>query len=449
MEETRLLAETVEELLEERKLADLERVLEEQPPEHLADLLEHEDSDDRETLFHLLEPDVQGEVAVLLDDTVREELLEDLPADQIAAMVEELDADEALPLLEDTDPQVKQQVLDRLDPDEAAELRELLGYEEDTAGRAMAFGAPAVPQHLTLGEAVEFLRASAGELDELETVFVVDGTGRLLGYLPLDVLLLRPWDTPVLEAMRRDIVFAYTYEDQEEVAVRAQHSGLLAIPVIDSRGVLRGQIRHDRLREIVEEEATEDIAHLAGLSGDETVHSPLLFSLRRRLPWLYLNLGTAFLAAGVVGIFERTIEKLAVLAVLMGIVAGQGGNAGIQTLTIIVRGLALGDLDWRNSRRAFYKELALGLANGLLVGIVVAVASFLVYRRPWLGLVIFTAMVGNLLAAALAGVAVPLTLKKLRLDPAQASGVFVTTVTDCVGFGLFLGLATMLLPLLQ
>jgi magnesium transporter len=216
-------------------------------------------------------------------------------------------------------------------------------------------------------------------------------------------------------------------------ARRAQQSSLVAIPVIDNRGVLRGQITQERLREIVEEETSEDMYRLVGLSEDESVFSSFAFSLRRRLPWLLVNLATAIMAAWVISFFQATIAQLAVLAALQSIVAGQGGNAGVQTLTIIVRGLALGELDWRNSRRAFYKEMGLGCANGLAVGAVIGALVALWQGNAWLGVVIAAALL----------------LRAARLDPAQAAGVFVTTVTDVCGFFFFLGLATLFLPLLK
>jgi magnesium transporter len=447
-EETRLLADTVTELVHEGAVEDLERVLEEQPAEMVADLLDHADEATRDAVFAALEPRQQGEVAVLLDDTVREDLLEDVTSAELAEMVEDLESDEAIQLLEDADPEVASDVLRRIDPDEAAELQELLGYEEETAGRAMAFGAPAVSIDMTLGQSLALLRADRDELEDLQNVFVVDGTGRLRGYLPLEALILQPEDTPVIEAMRRDVAFVYTYEDQEVAAARAQRSNLLALPVIDARGVLRGQITHDRIREIVEEETSEDMYRMVGLSEDESIHSSFRDSLRMRLFWLYVNLGTAILAAWVISFFEATIAKVAVLAALQSIVAGQGGNAGVQTLTIIVRGLALGDLDWRNSRRAFFKELALGLANGAAVGAGIGVLVWMWRGNAWLGAIMGAAMLLNMVAAAIAGFTVPIVLRWFKQDPAQASGVFVTTVTDVCGFFFFLGLATLMLPLI-
>jgi magnesium transporter len=448
-ETSRLLVETVRELVEAGAAADLARVLEDQPADALADLLEHADGRLREAVFAALDPELAGEVAARVDETVREDLLEDLPTEQLAEMVADLESDDAVQLLEETDPATADAVLRRLDPDEAAELRELLGYEEESAGRAMAFGAPAVGPEMTLGECIQSLREAGDEVDDLQTVFVVDAAGRLMGYVPLEALILRAAETPVREVMRGDVSFVYTYEDREVAAARAQRSNLPALPVIDNRGVLRGQITHARLREIAEEEASEDMLRLAGVSGDESVFTSFGVSLRRRLPWLYVNLGTAILAAWVVSFFEATIQQVAVLAALQTIVAGQGGNAGVQTLTLIVRSLALDDLDWRNSRRAFFKELGLGFVNGLAVGAGIGLLVWWWRGNGWLGLVIALAMWLNLITAAVAGFTVPVVLRALKRDPAQASGVFVTTATDACGFFFFLGLATLLLPYLR
>ncbi len=445
MEDTRLLTETVADLVRNGETELLRRVLESQRPEDLADLLEHVDPDVRDAAFEAMAPQQAGHTVVLLDDTVREELLEDLPAARLADMAFDLETDDAVTLLEDTAPDLAADVLRRLDPEDAIEVRELLGYEDESAGRAMAFGAPVARQEMTLRTTIEALRVAADELDEVQAIFVVDGAGRLLGYIPLDVLLLRPEDTPVLEAMRTDVTFAYVDEDQEAAASRARRAGLSVIPIIDARGILRGQITADRLREIEEEEASEDMYRMVGLSEDESVYSSFGFSLKKRLPWLVVNLMTAFLAAWVISFFEKTIERVAILAALQSIVAGQGGNAGIQTLTIVVRGLALGHLDWRNARRTFYKELGLGVANGAAVGAAVALAVLLWNRNLWLAGVIGAAMLLNMVAAAVAGFSVPLALRALKLDPAQASGVFVTTVTDICGFFFFLGLATLVL----
>lgn len=449
MQDSRVFTEMVTDLVRDGAHEDLRELLGDQPAEVLADLLEHADPVTRDAIFGAIEPHLAGETASLVDDTVLEDLLEDLPADQIAEMVSDLEPDEALPLLEEVDPETADAVLRRLDPEDASELRELLGYEEESAGRVMAFGAPAVTEEMTLGQVVTQLRENAEELDALQVVFVVDSIGRLRGYVPLDVLLLRPADTPVAEVIRRDVIFAYTNEDQEQAAARAQRSHVSAIPVIDERGILRGQITQDKLREIAEEEASEDMYRLAGVGEDESVYSSFQQSLTKRLPWLYVNLVTAILAAWVISFFEGTIQKVAVLAALQSIVAGQGGNAGIQTLTVTVRGLALGDLDWRNSRRTFFKELGLGVANGFAIGLGIGFLVWLWRGNLWLGGIITAAMLLNMVAAAVAGFSVPLVLKKLKLDPAQASGVFVTTVTDVCGFFFFLGLATLFLPYLQ
>jgi magnesium transporter len=237
--------------------------------------------------------------------------------------------------------------------------------------------------------------------------------------------------------------------DQEEVARVMQHYDLLALPVVNAEGKLAGIIHYDDIVDVIEEEATEDIYRLANVGdGDLQVWSPMRLSVRRRLPWLTVNLGTAFLAAGVISLFEATIARLALLAVFQSIVAGAGGNAGTQTLAIMVRGLALGEIQFRDIRRALLREAGIGLVHGVVIGGLVALGAWAWKGIPALGLVIGLAMLGNLVAAGLAGTLVPLTLRALKLDPALASAVLVTMVTDIVGFGLFLGLATLFLPLL-
>jgi magnesium transporter len=453
MEDALLLTDTVMQLVREEAWDELRRLLDGFPPDDLADLLEHLDEEPREKIWNLLDPHAQGEVGTELDETVLEDLLEDVEPRQLAEIVSELDADEAVYLLEEADPETTSAALahlDRQDPEDAelaGELRELLGYDEESAGRSMAFGAPAVRQEMTLGEAIGALREARDELDEVQTVFVVDAAGRLRGYLPLDLLLLQPPDTLVADVMCRDVEFVYTYEDQETIVQKAQRSGMLAIPVVDARGVLRGQITQGRIREIIEEETTEDVYRIVGLSEEESVFSSFAFSFKKRLTWLQINLVTAFVAAAVIERLQGVVLQVGALSWVLGIVAGEGGNAGVQSLTILVRGLALGEVDWRNTKRIFRKELLLGLLNGAVIGLTTAVVVGLMTRNFWLGVVAFCAMQGNIIAAALSGVLTPLILKKLKLDPAQ-SGVIASTVTDCCGFFLVLMVAKLLMPLI-
>lgn len=453
MENALLLTDTVMQLVREEAWDELRSLLDGIPSDELADLLEHVDEEPREKIWSLLDPHAQGEVGTELDETVLEDLLEDVEPSQLAEIVSELDADEAVYLLEEADPETTSAALahlDRQDPEDAelaGELRELLGYDEESAGRSMAFGAPAVRQEMTLGEAIGALREARDELDEVQTVFVVDAAGRLRGYLPLDILLLQPPDTEVAAVMCRDVEFVYTYEDQETIVQKAQHSDMLAIPVVDARGILRGQITQSRIREIIEEETTEDVYRIVGLSEEESVFSSFAFSFKKRLTWLQINLITAFLAAWVIGHWDKTIGAVTALSWILTIVGGEGGNAGVQSLTILVRGLALGEVDWRNTARVFRKEMLLGLLNGAVVGLTTGLVVWVVTRNFWLGVVSFCAMQGNIIAAALSGVLTPLALKWLKLDPAQ-SGVVASTVTDCCGFFLVLMVAQLLMPLI-
>jgi magnesium transporter len=307
----------------------------------------------------------------------------------------------------------------------------------------------ALRPQMTAQSAIDFLRGLNREAATPYYLYVVNRNGVLIGIVGLRDIIVSPADTPIKAIMQDDVIKVPVGTDQEEVARVMTRYDLLALPVVDSEGKLVGVINYDNIVDVIEEEATEDILRLANVGdGDLQVWSPAGLSIRRRLPWLVVNLGTAFIAASVIGLFEATIAKLAVLAVFQSIVAGEGGNAGTQTLALMVRGMALGEIQFRDARRALLREAGIGLVHGLVVGVLVALGAWAWRGIPILGLVIGLAMMGNLVAAGLAGTLVPLTLRALKLDPALASAVIVTTVTDCVGFGLFLGLATLFLPLL-
>jgi magnesium transporter len=307
----------------------------------------------------------------------------------------------------------------------------------------------ALRRQTTAQMAIDFLRTQHPDAESPYYLYVVDRLNRLSGVVALRDLIVAPPETLIESIMRPNVISVQVGTDQEEVAQLMRHYNLLAVPVVDSEGKLIGVINHNDIVDVIEEEATEDLYRLANVAdGDLEVWSPVRLSIRRRLPWLYVNLLTAFLAAWVISQFEATIARLAVLAVFQSIVAGTGGNAGTQTLAIMVRGLALGEIEFRDVARALLREASIGLMHGVAVGIAVAIGAWLWRGIPVLGLVIGLAMVGNMIAAGIAGTLVPLTLKAFKLDPALASSVLVTMVTDCVGFGLFLGLATLFLPYL-
>lgn len=416
---------------------------------------------DRAETFADLETEDQHELLPRMDAESTAEILEELEDDDALAATSHLTSAQLADVLDEMEPDAAADILGDLSPERAAsalaemeeadDVRPLLAYEDDTAGGLMTPEFFALRESMTAQSAIAFLRAREPDAETPYYLYVVDGQDRLVGVLGLRSLIMTSPGVLVGDVMERDIRTVQAGTDQEEVANLMTKYSLLALPVVDVAGKLVGVIRSSDIAHVIEEEATEDIHRLSNISseGDLGPWSPVRTSVQRRLPWLYINLFTAFLAAWVVSQFEATIAQLAVLAVFQSIVAGQGGNAGTQTLAIMVRGLALGEIEISDVGPALLREIGIGMLHGVAVGIAVGIGAYLWKGIPFLGVVIGLAMVGNMIAAGMAGTLVPLTLKSLKLDPALASAVLVTTVTDCVGFGLFLGLATAFLPLLK
>jgi magnesium transporter len=369
-------------------------------------------------------------------------LLSTRSAEEIAKLAQEIPSDDAAALIDYLPEELSLAVLDLMRPKESGVVENLLEYDERTAGRIMNPNVFALSEDMTVGEAITELQSNR-EVEMVFYLYVVDERRHLVGVVSLRRLLLVSPETPLKRIMTADLISARVDMDQEEVARQVAAYNLLAIPVVDEENKLVGIITVDDVIDVIKDEATEDIYRLAGVAGDERVFTPAPESLRKRLPWLGVNLGTAFLAAAVVGIFTTTIDALPILAVFMPIVAGMGGNAAMQTLTVIVRGIALGELSWSNSRKALMKEAAVGIGNGLALGLVAAAVAWMVNGDPVLGLVLGAAMVINMFVAATAGVLIPLGLRAASIDPALASSVFITTMTDVFGFLSFLGLATL------
>ena len=405
--------------------------------------------DDQEELLPRLDPEDAAELLEELEEEDASEVAASLPTADLADVLDEMEPEDAADLLQDLPPEQAASALAQMDASRADEVRPLLVYAEDTAGGLMTPKFFALRRQMTVQMAIDFLRTHHPDGDMPYYLYVVNRENKLIGILGLRDLITAAPDTSIESIMRREVRSVPVGADQEEVAQLMKKYGLLALPVVDADGELAGVIKHDDIVYVLEEEATEDLYRLSNVSdGDLQVWSPMRLTVRRRLPWLYINLITAFLAAWVVSLFEATIAQLAVLAVFQSIVAGQGGNAGTQTLAIMVRGLALDEIEFKDIWRALLREAGIGLMHGVAVGIAVAIGAWLWKGIPALGLVIGLAMVGNMIAAGIAGTLVPLTLKAFKLDPALASAVLVTTVTDCVGFSLFLGLATLFLPYL-
>ncbi len=430
--------------------ANLINLLQKQHPADLAELFgELREKDCREALDLLLDHNSRLAMEALVEygPEPGAALLADHPPERLASWLQELPSDDAAALIDELPQPVSDAVLVQMRPRESGEVENLLEYAEQTAGRIMNPTVFALPEELTAGEAIQALQGSR-EVEMVFYLYVVDERRHLVGVVSLRRLLLVVPETPLGRIMTTDLISARVDTDQEEVAQSVANYNLLAVPVVDEENKLAGIITVDDVIDIIKDEATEDIYRLAGVSGDEHVFSPARESVRKRLPWLAVNLVTATMAAFVVRAFQSTIDQVVMLAVLMTMVASMGGNAATQTLTIIVRGIALGELTWGNSRRALFKEALVGFGHGLALGTVGAVVAWLMSGNLVLGLILALAMVINLLVAAIAATLIPIALRALKIDPALASAVFITTLTDVFGFFAFLGLATIFLPYL-
>ena len=440
-----LILDSVKRLLRIGATANLVNLLQKQHPADLAQVFGDLPDKDRQAAFSLL-ADRNGRLAMEALSEIGPEagsaLLATRPAEEIAKLAQEIPSDDAAALIDHLPEELSAAVLDLMRPKESKVVENLLEYEERTAGRIMNPNVFALSEDMTVGEAITEIQSNR-DVEMVFYLYVVDERRHLVGVVSLRRLLLVSPETPLKRIMTGDLISARVDMDQEEVARQVADYNLLAIPVVDEENKLVGIITVDDVIDVIKDEATEDIYRLAGVAGDERVFTPAFESLRKRLPWLGVNLATAFLAAGVVSLFTGTIAALPILAVFMPIVAGMGGNAATQTLTVIVRGIALGELSWSNSRKALLKEAAVGIGNGLVLGLVAALVAWATRGDPVLGVVLGTAMVINMFVAATAGVLIPLGLRAAGIDPALASSVFITTMTDVFGFLSFLGLATL------
>ncbi len=439
-----LVLDSVRRLLRIGATANLLNLLQKQHPADLAQVFSELTDRDREAAFSLL-VERHGRLAMEAVSELGPEagaaLLSTRSAEDIARLVQEIPSDDAAALVDNLPEDLSTAVLDLMRPRESGVVENLLEYHEKTAGRIMNPTVFALSEDLTVGEAITELQ-NHRDIEMVFYLYVVDGRRHLVGVTSLRRLLLVSPETPLKRIMVADLISARVDMDQEEVARQVAAYNLLAIPVVDEENKLVGIITVDDVIDVIKDEATEDIYRLAGVSGDERAFTPAMESLRKRLPWLGVNLVTAFLAAAVVALFEGTIDAFPVLAIFMPIVAGMGGNAGTQTLTVVVRGIALGELTWGNARKALLKEIAVGIGNGVVLGLAAALVVWATRGNPTLGIILGLAMVVNLFVAAAAGTLVPLGLRAANVDPALASSVFITTMTDVFGFFSFLGLAS-------
>ena len=431
--------------LDSGRLGPVRRLVNTLSPAEIGNLLESLPPAKRTVVWGLVDAEDDGEVLVHVGDEVRESLIADMDPDEILAAVEDLDIDDLADLVEDLPDTVIDEVLKSMDRENRERLEQVLSYDDDTAGRLMNPDVVTVRADTTIDVVLRYLRLR-GELPEhTDHLYVVNRRHQLMGWVALQDLVTHDPATPVNKLIDDELESIHVDESDEQVARQFSDNDWVSAPVVDDGTVLLGRITVDDVVDIIREQAEHQALGAAGLDEDEDLFSPVLRATRRRLIWLSINLATAFLAASVVGQFEATIDQLVALAVLMPIVAGMGGNAGTQVLALMVRGLALGQVGASNVRILLWKEVRVALMNGLALGLVLGTIVYLWFGNPGLSLVIAVALTCNLLFAAAAGVLVPLTLKRLGFDPALASSIFLTTVTDVMGFFTFLGLATLLL----
>jgi len=434
----------VENLVHKQNLAELQRKLETLHPADIAYILEALPLDERRLVWDLVSAENDGEILLEVSDSVRESLIQTMDKAELLAAAESLDTDEIADIAADLPNDVIQELLTTLDSHKRARLQSALAYPEDTVGALMDFEMVTIRADVTLEVALRYLRR-LGELpDQLDKLFVVD-QDELIGVLPLKRLLTTDPEASVAAVMIEDFVQFHPEDEAHEAAQAFERYDLVMAPVVDAQGRLIGRLTVDAVVDYIRESADSDMLSMAGLKEEEDLFSTVWRAAKNRWMWLAINLCTAFIASRVIGAFEGSIEKLAALAALMPIIAGIGGNSGNQTTTLIIRGLALGHITPSNARRLVVKEIGVAMLNGLMWGSVVGVFAWLLYDNPALGGVMALAMLLNLLVAALAGIFIPMTLERVKRDPAIGSSVMITFITDSMGFFIFLGLATLLL----
>ncbi|MFC5386440.1 magnesium transporter [Aquamicrobium segne] len=408
----------------------------------IGDLLEALQPDQRRLLVELLGADFDFSALTEVDEAIRLAIVENLPNAQIAQAVQELDSDDAVYILEDLDQEDQDEILAQLPFTERIRLRRSLDYPEESAGRRMQTEFIAVPPFWTVGQTIDYMREDQDLPDSFSQIFVIDATFKLLGAVHLDQILRTRRMVKVEDIMHETRHAIPATMDQEEAAREFEQYDLLSAAVVDEDERLVGVLTIDDVVDVIQQEAEEDLLRLGGV-GDEELSDNILAASRSRVPWLLVNLFTAFLAASVIGLFDQTIERVVALAVLMPIVAGMGGNAASQTMTVTVRALATRDLDIYNAWRIIRREMGVGFINGIIFAVLIGIVAATWFADFHLGIIIATAMIINMFVAALAGILIPLVLDRYGVDPAVASAVFVTAVTDVVGFFAFLGLASL------
>lgn len=436
-----LLLDTVRDLIESDAVPDAYLLLRASHPADQADVIERLDEEERADLLALYRSEELAEMIEYLDEEVRADLTRDLPPEILAPLLDQMDEDIAADIVQDLPEERQAEVVQLLEEPES--VQELLSYGEETAGGVMFPDVMALHRDWTVGESLDFLRREGPDVDQPFYLYVVDDEGRLSGVVGLRAIVTATPETPIAAITSDEAYWVRVDEDREVAAERMRHYGLQALPVVDAANRLRGVITSDRVLDVQVEEATEDMFRMAGVGVKEWAFSPVLESAGRRVPWLAFNMVWAFAGALIISLFEGTLDRLAALAIFMPMIAGQAGNAGIQTATIMVRSMALGEVELADGLRVLRKEWALGLIKGVIFGGGLAIVAWAWQGHALFGVVAGAAMFLNMLVASTTGVVIPLTLRRLGIDPATIAGVFDTMITDLMGFLIYLGLATL------
>lgn len=416
-------------------------------PVDILDVLRDYPEDKKDILYRLPE-NLIADIIDEAEDEEKYEILMEFSENKQKNIIEEMSSDELTDLLGMLEDEQANRILAKMTDEDARKVRQLLSYDPDTAAGIMATEFVALKENMTVEETLKYLQKYGEENENIYDLYVVDSFDKLKGVVSLNELVTKSFDTRISEVIHTKIEGVPFNTDQEEVGHRFEKYGYLTMPVVDNSNRLLGIVTFDDVMQILRDETTEDIHRLGGIDEGEKVDGTLKESVRSRLPWLIVNLVTAILASAVVGMFEGTIEAVVSLATFMPIVTGMGGNAGTQTLTIIVRGLALGELNFKNMKKVFFKEVGVGLLTGIVIGLIIGILGFIWEGNFIFGIIIGVAMILNMIVATITGYLVPIVLKKFKVDPALASSIFVTTFTDVLGFFFFLGLATILIQYL-
>jgi len=442
--------EALDRLIEEGRELDIMKLISKFHPADIADLIDALDEDKKKKLFGLLQVETASDVIMEIDEISRELIMEDISQDKLTQIVDDMESDDATDLISELSEEQAQQILREIDREDSEEVQELLKYDKETAGGIMQLELVSVPQSVTVKDAIEQIRSSAGEVEDLHNVFIVNGGKKLVGVLPLRKLILASPDGLVKSIMDAASINVTPEVDQEEVAEIFRKYDMVSLPVIDHEGTLLGRILVDDVVDVIEKEDSEDIMKMAGIPEEEIIYGSHVFEISRaRLPWLITNLFGGLLTGYLMWLFRITLHEVLALITFIPVITAMGGNVGIQSSSIMIRGFAVGRVDFNNLRRILFKEIKIGLIMGIACGIVAGCAAMLWHKDPLLGPIVALAMVTAITTAASMGTLIPAFFKKMNIDPAIAAGPFVTTANDIVGILIYLGIATFFLKFLM